>query len=370
MLDTRASSRPSPRAEFAPFGEDAHKAAAWKTRTHKSLTVIVVGETARAHNFSLNGYERATNPTLASVPDLVSFSRAFSCGTDTAQSVPCMFSGFGRRDYTYERAIHREGLLDILQRAGFGVLWRENQSGCKGVCARVPTEFVTTTQYRKFYELGNSFDENLLNGLQDRFDTFASDGVVVLHMMGSHGPAYYQRYPAAFEHFRPACKESQFSRCAREEIVNSYDNTIVYTDYVLSRLIDLLRASDSRGIATAMIYVSDHGESLGEANLYLHGIPHAIAPEVQKHIPMLFWLSPKFQTDFGVSIACLQQRKGEEISHDNLFHSVLGMLDVGTKVYDKKLDIFATCRGATPAARGSLIQSAHPTSALPKDAGD
>jgi lipid A ethanolaminephosphotransferase len=339
---------------IAPFGEDARKDVSWDVRQHNTLTVIVVGETARAQNFSLNGYGRPTNPLLGSLSDLVSFSRAYSCGTDTAQSVSCMFSGLGRSRYNYEQAMGKEGLLDILQRAGFSVLWRENQSGCKGACRGVPTEFVTTMSYRKFYELGNSLDENLLTNLQERIDMLPGDAVIVLHMMGSHGPAYYQRYPAEFERFRPACQESQFSRCRLEEIVNSYDNTIVYTDHILSRLIELLRANDANGRATAMIYVSDHGESLGENNLYLHGLPYAIAPDVQKRIPMLLWLSPKFRVDFLVDVTCLQQRRDERVSHDNLFHSVLGLLGVQTRVYDRRLDLFAPCRGSSP-MRSTLI---------------
>lgn len=331
-------------APAAPFGEDARRVANGHRR--KTLTVIVVGETARAANFSLNGYARPTNPLLSEVPDLVNLSRVYSCGTDTAQSVPCMFSGLGRDGYTYERAIQQEGLLDILQRVGFSVLWRENQSGCKGVCKRVPTELVTTMEYRKFYELGSSLDENLLTGLQERIDHLQGDAVVVLHMMGSHGPAYFERYPDAFEHFRPACKERQFSRCTRQEIVNSYDNTILYTDHILSRLIGLLQANDGKNVATAMIYVSDHGESLGESNLYLHGMPYAFAPDVQKHVPMMVWLSPNFRADMRIDVACLQRRNNEAGSHDNLFHSVLGMLDVHTKVYDSKLDLFAACRQA------------------------
>jgi lipid A ethanolaminephosphotransferase len=336
----------APMGAIATFGEDARKDGMWTERPHKTLTVIVVGETARAQNFSLNGYGRPTNPRLGTLPDLVNFARAYSCGTDTAQSVPCMFSGLGRSKFTYAQALGKEGLLDILQRAGFSVLWRENQSGCKGACRGVPTEVVTTAKGRTFYDGGTSFDENLLTGLQERIDGLAGDGVIVLHMMGSHGPAYYQRYPSEFERFRPACKESQFSRCKTEEIVNSYDNTLLYTDDILFRLIELLRVNDGNGRATAMIYVSDHGESLGENNLYLHGLPHAIAPDVQKHIPMVMWLSPKFRADFLVDVACLQKRRDEPVSHDNLFHSVLGVLDVRTRVYDRQLDLFAPCRAA------------------------
>jgi lipid A ethanolaminephosphotransferase len=163
-------------------------------------------------------------------------------------------------------------------------------------------------------------------------------------MMGSHGPAYYKRYPVRFEHFKPACRESQFSRCSKDQIVNSYDNTIVYTDHVLAELITLLQAEDRQGMPTALIYLSDHGESLGESNLYLHGMPYAIAPKVQKHIPMLLWLSPKYQQAFAVDTACVAGKGQQSVSQDNLFHSVLGLLDIETQVYDAKLDIFAGCR--------------------------
>ena len=323
------------------FGVDAMRVPRDGTRT---LTVLVIGETARAANFSLIRYERPTNPQLSRVSGLVALSNVQSCGTDTAQSVPCMFSGMRRANYTYERAMQREGLLDILQRVGLSVLWRENQSGCKGVCARVPTEFVTTMQHRRFYELGNSFDENLLTGLQERIDQFQSDAVVVLHMMGSHGPAYYQRYPTAFEQFRPACKEAQFSRCTQQEIINSYDNSILYTDHILFRLVEMLRAKDREGLATAMLFVSDHGESLGEGNLYLHGMPYLFAPAEQKHVPMLLWLSPLFQSKSQIDMGCMKANKDQAVSHDHFFHSVLGLLDVRTRVYDKNLDIFGQCR--------------------------
>ena len=328
----------------APFGQDAHKAAVWAERKRRSLTILVIGETARAPNFSLNGYGRETNPLLSKVPGLITYSKAYSCGTSTAQSLPCMFSGQSRAGFINQRAAPQEGLLHILQRAGFSVLWRENQGGCAGVCKGVPTDIIEGAGNRKLFELGDSHDENLLHGLQAKIDGMQGDAVVVLHMMGSHGPAYYKRYPQAFERFQPACKDSQFSRCARAEIVNSYDNTIVYTDYVLARIIELLQASDSHDVPSAMIYVSDHGESLGESNVYLHGLPYALAPDVQKHVPLLMWLSPKLQADFRVDTACLDRHRHEPVSHDNFFHSVLGLLDVGTRVYDRGLDIFARCR--------------------------
>lgn len=331
-------------ANAKPFGIDARKGAVWAQRKRRSVTVIVVGETARAPNFSLNGYERETNPQLGSIPGLINYPQVHSCGTATAQSVPCMFSGRGRAGYG--QAANSEGLLHIIQRAGFSLLWRENQGGCAGVCKGVPVEFVNGAN-RSPWELADSLDENLLAGLDEKIDAMEGDAVVVLHMMGSHGPAYYKRYPAEFERFTPACRESQFSRCERSQIVNSYDNTILYTDYILAKLVRLLAARDDRGIATAMIYVSDHGESLGEGNVYLHGLPYAFAPEVQRHVPMMVWLSPKLQEDFNVDTACLGRRRGLQLSHDNFFHSILGLLDVRTSTYEASLDIFAACRGSS-----------------------
>jgi lipid A ethanolaminephosphotransferase len=338
----KKSSKP-PRSLIS-LGEDARKGSAWSGRKDRSLTMIVVGETARAANFSLNGYPRLTNPRLAAIEGLINFPRAYSCGTDTAYSLPCMFSNLGRSKFDVNRAAQQENLLDIVQRAGFAVRWRENQSGCKGVCLRVPTELLVEAKPRAFYEIADALDEALLRDLPDRIKDLDRDGLFVLHMMGSHGPAYYKRYPLRFEQFKPACRESQFSRCSKDQIVNSYDNTIVYTDHVLAELITLLQVEDRQGMPTALIYLSDHGESLGESNLYLHGMPYAIAPEVQKHIPMFLWLSPRYQQAFAVDTSCVAGKGQQPVSQDNLFHSVLGLLDIETQVYDAKLDIFAGCR--------------------------
>lgn len=346
--------------DVAPFAGDARRYAAGAGRGRKSLFVIAVGETARADHFSLNGYSRQTNPELAKVADLINFPDAMSCGTDTAQSVPCMFSGLGRKEFTNARAAGRENLLDILKRTGIDIVWRENQAGCKGVCARVATEILTGRPHPLFNVRGETHDEILLEGLAEKLKGLTGDTVIVMHMTGSHGPAYWKRYPDRFEVFKPVCRESQFSRCSTEEIVNAYDNTILYSDHVLARLIAILEAADAAGTAdTGLIYMSDHGESLGESNIYLHGMPYAFAPAAQTHVPAFLWLSKNLEASAATDTGCLGKSASSRISHDNLFHSVLGIMGVEMSAYDPALDLFARCR--TPRAlsgpdRGGTLQ--------------
>jgi lipid A ethanolaminephosphotransferase len=336
---------------IAPFGEDAVRAQPASDKKRKSVFVIVVGETARADHFSLNGYARQTNAKLSKVSGLINFPQVSSCGTDTAQSVPCMFSGLGRENFSNSTASGQENLLDILKRTGLDVIWLENQAGCKGVCTRTTSETLTGKPHPQFNTSGETYDEILLDGLDDRIAKLERDTVIVMHMMGSHGPAYWKRYPAAFETFTPVCRYSVFSRCTNDEIVNAYDNTLLYTDHVLAELARHLEAADASAADTAMWYVSDHGESLGENNLYLHGMPYAIAPEAQTRVPMVMWLSKGFQKSQAIDTTCLAGRAAEKTSHDALFHSILGVMDIKTKVYDAALDLFAPCRPGAAAAR-------------------
>ncbi|WP_410500111.1 phosphoethanolamine transferase [Chitinibacter sp. S2-10] len=329
-----------------PIGQDARLGATWAKTVRPSLTVLVVGETARAANFSLNGYERETNPELKKIDGLINFPDFHSCGTDTAVSVPCMFSMFERSDYSDEQAKSHQGLLDIMQRAGLQVSWRDNQSGCKGACDRVPNESTSQQPDPALCRDGECWDEMLLKNLQTRIDAISrgqKSAVLVLHMMGSHGPAYYKRYPAQFERFVPACKTNQLDRCSQREIMNSYDNTLLYTDHVLASLVKTLQQNTDK-LNTAMVYMSDHGESIGERGLYLHGSPYVIAPDFQTHIPALMWFSPQYAQSRGLNAACVKQHAGERYSHDNLFHSMLGLLDVQTREYQRGLDMFAACQ--------------------------
>ncbi|QHF49471.1 phosphoethanolamine--lipid A transferase [Pseudomonas sp. S49] len=330
---------------FVKIGEDAERNPDVKLQPRKSLTVLVVGESARAENFGILGYDRDTTPTLDKEAGLIAFTNVHSCGTETAVSVPCMFSNMGRKDYDASKAKNEEGLLDVLKRAGIDVIWRDNQSGCKGTCDRVTLQDVSNLKDPALCANSECRDEILLQGLQSFIDHLDKDTVLVLHQMGSHGPEYFKRYPKEYEHFTPVCESNALNNCSRESIVNGYDNTLVYTDHVLSSLIDVLRSNQDK-VDTAMLYLSDHGESLGEYNLFLHGTPYMLAPEQQKHVAMLAWFSDNYQKAYSVDTHCLQMSRDKPLSQDNLFHSMLGLLEVKSKVYQPDLDMFAGCRGA------------------------
>jgi lipid A ethanolaminephosphotransferase len=256
-----------------------------------------------------------------------------------------MFSNMGRRNYDASTAKNQEGVLDVLKRAGLDVIWRDNQSGCKGTCDRVTMQNVSNLKDPELCADNECRDEILLKGLQKFIDSLDKDTVLVLHQMGSHGPEYFKRYPKAFEKFTPVCESNALNNCSRESIVNGYDNTLLYTDHVLASLIDILRNNQNK-VDTAMIYLSDHGESLGEYNLFLHGTPYVLAPDQQKHVPMIAWFSESYRRSFAVDTQCLEKRRNAPLSQDNLFHSMLGLLQVHTSVYNPALDMFAGCRVA------------------------
>lgn len=317
----------------------AQDAVASPADTHRELIIVVVGEAARWDHFSLNGYARETNPLLKK-EDIVNFTQFTSCGTETAVSVPCMFSSFGREDYEKEKARHTENILDVLNRAGVNVLWRDNNSDSKGVADRVTYEDYKTADKNTICDEDGCRDEGMLVGLQEYIDTHPKgDIVIVLHQMGNHGPAYYKRYPKEFEKFTPVCKTNQLEECTQAEITNAYDNVVLYTDYFLTRVIDVLKKNDS-SFATAMFYVSDHGESLGENGLYLHGFPYAIAPEAQKHVPAVMW----FGKHFAINKEKLKQHANQPYNHDFIFHTMLGMTEVNTAAYRPELDMMHDVR--------------------------
>ena len=343
----RTAARPLERdgSRMLPLGEDGRLGAAHAARARPPLLLLVLGETGRAGNFGLNGYARPTTPELERA-GVASFRNVWSCGTSTAASVPCMFSHLGRDGFE-RRTSEVEGLLDVLQRAGLAVLWVDNQSGCKGVCDRVPHVSTAQGSDPRLCPGGECLDEVMLEGLDRRIDALpagqrARGVVVVLHQMGSHGPAYSKRSPAALKRFLPECTDTALQDCSREALVNAYDNSIAYTDHFLARsIVWLQRHADSAD--AAMVYVADHGESLGENNLFLHGLPYAIAPDVQKRVPWISWLSGGYRSRSGIGAACLEAQRDAPLSHDNYFHSVLGLLDVQSAVYRRELDVYARC---------------------------
>lgn len=304
------------------------------TARRRELIILVVGEAARADHFSLNGYARETNPLLQKL-DVTSFTDAWSSGTSTATAVPCMFSVYRRSDCNIHNEENTENLLDVLTHAGVSVLWRDNNSSSKGVARRVQHQDFRKPAHNPVCDT-ECRDVGMLSGLQDYIDSQAGrDIVIVLHQMGNHGPAYYKRYPRDYERYTPVCRSRQLNECSRDQIVNAYDNAILYTDYFLSRVIALLQ-QNSGSMSTAMLYLSDHGESLGEGGLYLHGLPYFLAPDAQKHIAFITWFGPGFPVDRQA----LRARASQTVSQDDLFHSVLGLLGVRTSVYDPALDIF------------------------------
>jgi len=335
-----------------PIGLDAAPGPSWSQRQRPRVVVLVVGETARAANWGLNGYARQTTPELARLP-LLSFGDVTACGTDTETSVPCMFAPVGRREYDEARIRGSESLLHVAARAGVTVHWRDNQSGCKGVCDGLPTESVVSLNPAGLCADGRCLDEGLLAGLDARLARAAGTQLWVLHMLGNHGPSYFRRYPPAFARHQPACESDDLRQCSAEQIVNAYDNALRYTDHVLASLIGKLQAQAGR-VDSTLLFVSDHGESLGESGLFLHGMPYAIAPDVQTQVPMLMWFSAGTPAAAGLDLACLRARAAQPAAHDHLFHTLLALLDVRTSLYEPAWDLTAGCRpGAGDAAGGA-----------------
>lgn len=290
---------------------------------HHELIIMVVGETARFDRFSLNGYARQTNPLL-SQQNVVSFKQVTACGTSTGVSVPCMFSLLTRKTFDEDKALHMENALDVLRNHGVQVLWRDNNSDSKGVALRVPYQDFKSPTLNPVCDDNECRDVGMLSGLDDYVAKHAQqDILIVLHQMGNHGPEYYRRTPQAFQRFKPICMHGRLSECSQQEIDNAYDNAILYTDYFLSEVIQFLKKYD-HSHETAMLYVADHGESLGEHGFYLHAAPYLIAPKEQTHIPAIVW----FGQHFDYSRAQVAPYEQFPLSHDDVFCSLLTAYEV------------------------------------------
>jgi lipid A ethanolaminephosphotransferase len=338
-----ASEQSSISANHLPLINIAGDAVVVAPPTSKNeLIIMVVGETARADRFSLNGYKRETNPLL-SKQDIVSFSNVASCGTSTGVSVPCMFSSLGRINYDKEKALVQENVLDVLEKNGIEVLWRDNNSDSKGVATRVKYEDFKTPTLNPVCK-GECRDIGMLSGL-DAYITSHKDKdmLIVLHQMGNHGPEYYRRYPKEFEQFKPACQTGELRDCTQVEIDNAYDNAILYTDYFLSEVINFLKKYDEN-YETAMLYVADHGESLGENGVYLHAAPYMMAPKEQTHVPVIAWAGQHFDYD----LHDIEPFKDKVLSHDDLFCTLLISYEVNSNMCKGKNDMLAKNKNLQP----------------------
>ena len=302
------------------------------TKNEKTVVILVLGESARAQSFSLYGYQRTTNPLLANTSS-IALQNTVACSTYTTASLHCILSA---TDTGAPFAEQHEPLPTYLNRHGIDVIWRANNWG---------EPKIQVNSYQRAHDLkpdcdgpGCDHDEVLLTGLSERIRSSNQDKVfVVLHQRGSHGPSYYAEHPKQFEVFRPVCKSIVLGQCTDEELANAYDNTILYTDHFLARAIQLL--DDLENTTAALIYISDHGESLGEYGLYLHGTPFTIAPEFQKEVPFIVWMSSEFIEKKEIYLEGIKRR--DRHTHRNVFHSVMGAFDMRSNVYDARLDIFS-----------------------------
>lgn len=324
---------------FVTIGEDAKRK--YPQQANKNVLIFVLGETTRAKNWGLNANAPNTTPQLAQRQDVINFSDVSSCGTATAISVPCIFSNMTRDEFKLQDARHQEGLMDVLQRAGLYTSWRENDAGCKGACDRIKHIEIEPLVDKSQCKGGLCYGTALLHKLSEEIQAMPNDGIIVLHTNGSHGPAYFERYPAELKKFTPTCDTNQLQDCSAEQLENTYNNTIVAIDDMLTKTIQLLEQTQ---VNSALFYVSDHGESLGENGLYLHGAPYVVAPKEQTQVPMIFWANSGFYQAKNLDAQCLDANKDKSYSHDYIFHSMLGLFDVSTREYQEKLDLFQPCR--------------------------
>ena len=301
------------------------------TDTDKAVVVLVIGESARKANFQFYGYKRNTNPLLAKQADLKVYE-ANACATYTTAGTKAILEPQNSDDL-YEM------LPNYAFRTGVDVSWRTSNWGEPPIHI---DEYLTNEQLGSLYPGENIYyDAILLNGLRERIESSKKDKVlIVLHTSTSHGPNYADKYPKAFEVYKPVAKNVEEGEKNVDMLVNAYDNTIRYTDFLLDNLINTLRSM--KDWHSAMIFISDHGESLGENKMFMHGLPMKLAPKVQYEIPFFVWTSPQFRDYKPTS-------SSKDITDDELpavleqhyiFHSVLNLLSIESPAYNKAYDIF------------------------------
>jgi len=328
---------------YQEIGLDAQLKPEAKQAEKPTLLVFVLGETARVYNYQYYGYEKETNAHTKPYSPIF-FSDVQSCGTATAVSVPCMFSNMNRSNYDRDKAYNQDNVVDIMNRAGIHSIWREHDGGDKAVAHRIKEMTLVAKDSDPLCNKDVCYDTAMLENFEQDTQDLTENNILFYHISGSHGPTYFERYPDEHKKFVPDCPRSDIENCTKEQVVNTYDNTILYTDFFLSQAIQKLeKLTDKYNVA--LMYISDHGESLGENGVYLHGMPYSLAPKEQTHVPMIMWMSDGFAEQKGINQTCLRKAgKEQSFSQDNLFDSLLGLMDVQTKEYRENQDIFASCR--------------------------
>jgi lipid A ethanolaminephosphotransferase len=290
------------------------------TDEEKAVVVLVIGESARKANFQLYGYQRDTNPLLSKQKDLKVF-QANSCATYTTAGTKAILEPKDCDDL-YEL------LPNYAFRTGVDVSWRTSNWGEPPIHI---DEYLTDPELGKLYGMSNAYDDILIKGLRQRIESSPKNKVlIILHTSTSHGPQYASKYPKEFEVYKPVAKNVEEGEKNVGMLVNAYDNTIRYTDFLLDSLINTLRTmSDWK---SCMIFISDHGESLGENKMFMHGLPMKLAPKEQYEIPFLVWTSENFRAYKSELPAVLDQHY--------IFHSVLNLLSIQSPAYNENQDIF------------------------------
>ena len=325
--------------KFQTIADDASFTKYWLNKKN-NLFILVVGETARADKFSFNGYKRHTNAPLEKYRNnIINYTNAMSCGTSTAVSLPCMFAKDSRTEFKSGSMAYTENLLDILHKNGYNVVWVENNSDCKSLCYRIKTLYPCGIHPQE----RECNDSILLPQITEAMPQTLQNTFIVLHQIGSHGPKYYKRYPQEFNRYKPTCNTENLNKCTSDELTNVYDNTIYYTSYILAKIIkDIKKYQNDYNIV--LIYVSDHGESLGENGLYLHSAPYSFAPVEQKHIPFFMWAEDQTWEALKIDKECLQKNSHLAVSHDFIFHSMLDFTGISTTEYNPDYDILLKCK--------------------------
>ncbi|MDR3290073.1 MAG: sulfatase-like hydrolase/transferase [Rickettsiales bacterium] len=298
---------------------------------NRNLIVYIVGESERSKSISYNGYDKNTMKFLDKYRDnIVNFQNFYSCNTSTFNSIPCMFTHSQKLDL--DSMLEYENYVDIFKKLNFGLQWKTNNGGCKGVCGAI-------TDVGKV----DGGDIELLGDLNKEISKLKADNnVIYLHFRGSHGTEYYKRYPDEFEYWKPACKEKELRKCDDESIINAYDNSIRYTMFIVAKLIEILKANND--FNTGLVFVSDHGENIGENGFYLHGTPYILTKEVAGKVASFMWFNDNLLEEFKLNKQCMKNKESGKFGHFNMFHTMLGLFRVNNAYYDEKMDIFKSCQ--------------------------